>query len=165
MDMQPFQASQVEMRILLALDRWPRTAEDLAAEVDLSPAVVSMYLRRLQGAHIVEVQEQRTLGHQVQNIYGLVPGSAVPVRGSGANAAKLLHFCSVLSDDIRLHMDDQAEAIPCTASLTMARIPSAYIPELMRRIRAFTEELEGLEDRESPSMVAIAVAMYPRTED
>jgi DNA-binding transcriptional ArsR family regulator len=154
--------SPAEMRILLTLDRRPAAVMDMAEELDLSPAVVTMYLRRLQSANMVQVCEQRFLGNQVQNVYGLVPGSRVLIHAKGGASAKLLQFCSVLANDVREHIDDKAPPGSFTAGLTIARIPSHRVPEIMERISQLVNELEAMEDTETGNSYAIAVAAYPR---
>ncbi|MFZ5814328.1 MAG: ArsR family transcriptional regulator [Bacillota bacterium] len=151
-----------EMRILLSLDRRPSSVADLAREVDLTPAVVTMYLRRMLEEEIVQIHDNRQLGNQVQKIYSLAPRTTVMIKQSGSLSSKLLQFCSLLSDDIRQHADDRAGARSYTAALSIARIPPGRIPELIDRIHQFAQELEELEEKASPTTITVAMALYPR---
>ncbi|HYF90954.1 MAG TPA: winged helix-turn-helix domain-containing protein [Symbiobacteriaceae bacterium] len=156
--------SQPEQRILMALDRRAAAVMDMSAELDLSPAVLTMYLRRLQSANLVQVCEQRFLGNQVQKVYGLVPGSRVLIRAKGGVATKMLQFCSVLTNDVREHIDDKAPPGSFTAGMTIVRIPRAALPEVMERINQLVNALEVMEDKEHGESFTISVAIYPRID-
>jgi len=153
-----------EVQILMALDRRPGTAMEVANELDLPPAVITMYLRRLQAVGMVEACEQRLLGNQIQTVYALAPDSRVRIQASGGASMKLLQFCSVLTRDIREHMDDKAPPGSFTAGLTIAHIPPARVPELMHFISQLITQAEALEDKEQSGSIGLAIALYPRVD-
>ncbi|MEU3171100.1 winged helix-turn-helix domain-containing protein [Streptomyces sp. NPDC007000] len=86
-------AHPVRLRMLTLMWPGPMSAAELARELDISHALASRHLRRLNAAGLVELAEERTRRGGRERRYRTVQGSPLSDRSDGARmlAATLAH--------------------------------------------------------------------------